>query len=69
MALTIASLPVLAGAGLSDEFPHGAVQFSHVFLDSIESRAGDPATRLYNLVVDGDHTYVADDWVVRNKIG
>ena len=27
----------------------------------------DPATPLYNLRLDGDHTYVANDLVVHNK--
>jgi intein/homing endonuclease len=37
-------------------------------LHSLESRAADAATQLYNLDVDGDDTYVANGLVVHNKI-
>jgi hypothetical protein len=36
-------------------------------LASISERSADPATPLYNLILDGDHTYFANELLVHNK--
>lgn len=33
----------------------------------LTAHAADPATTVYNLLLDGDHTYVAGGWLVHNK--
>src|SRR4051812_12695297 len=38
-------------------------------LESISAVEGDPETTLYNLLLDGDHSYVANGWIVHNKEG
>ncbi len=57
--------PALVGGGAWD----GAVEprFEAVNLGSLIGMPGDPATPLYNLRLDGDHSYVANDLVVHNK--
>ena len=37
-------------------------------LRSLEGRSADAATRLYNLDVDGDDTYVANGLIIHNKL-
>jgi hypothetical protein len=44
-----------------------ATKLQHVAVTRISSRAADAAVRLYNLRVDGDHTYFANGFVVHNK--
>jgi hypothetical protein len=43
------------------------VRIEAVRLDSLVGQAADPATPLYNLRLDGDHTYFANDLLVHNK--
>jgi hypothetical protein len=38
-----------------------------VALRSLEPATADPSTQLYNLLLDGDHTYFANDFLVHNK--
>src|SRR4051812_26948634 len=38
-------------------------------LESISAVEGDSETTLYNLLLDGDHSYVANGWIVHNKEG
>lgn len=40
----------------------------NVFIESLTPTRGDPAQTLYNLLLDGDHTYYADGFLVHNKI-
>ncbi len=40
---------------------------SSIRLVSIESTAADPETQLYNLLLDGDHRYFANGFLVHNK--
>ena len=63
LALVGATVPALAGGG------NGAVEprFAALDLGSLIGMPADPATPLYNLRLDGDHTYVANDLVVHNK--
>jgi hypothetical protein len=43
--------------------------FDNLLIESIESAAVAEDTTVYNLLLDGDHTYVADDYLVHNKGG
>jgi hypothetical protein len=59
------AMPALAGHRDGDEALD--VEQSPLLLSSLEGRPADPATPLYNLHLDGDHTYFADDLLVHNK--
>ena len=64
--LALAGVLVPAGVGWGGADPV-EVRVTPVGLERIEAAAADPATPLYNLRLDGDHTYVANDWLVHNK--
>lgn len=77
-ALTVAALAV--GDLLTVALPGGAdvqgnlavereLATSLMPLERIDSVAADPALRVYNLLLDGDHTYIANGFVVHNKGG
>jgi hypothetical protein len=38
-------------------------------LEALSATDGDRDTPLFNLLLDGDHSYVADGWIVHNKEG
>jgi hypothetical protein len=40
---------------------------SATVLEALAAMDADPATPLFNLLLDGDHSYVADGWIVHNK--
>ena len=61
--LCVASVGVLT----SSAGAHLDVSFEHEALRSLETVEADPATQLHNLLLDGDHSYVADGFVVHNK--
>lgn len=65
LALAGVAAPVLTGGGGSVE---ATMRTEAVTLTRLVGYRDDPATRLYNLRVDGDHTYVANDLIVHNKI-
>jgi len=65
LVLAAVAVPALAGHRDGDEALE--VEQEPVLLSNLEGRAADPATPLYNLRLDGDHTYVANDIVVHNK--
>ena len=44
-----------------------AVSFGHLVLHRVIRAEGDPADNVYNLILDGDHSYVANGFVVHNK--
>lgn len=44
-----------------------AVSFGHLVLHRVTRAEGEPADRVYNLILDGDHSYVANGFVVHNK--
>jgi len=46
-----------------------AVRFGHLVLHLVTLAEGDPADPVYNLILDGDHSYVANGFVVHNKGG
>jgi hypothetical protein len=43
------------------------IQTRRIALRSIAPAIADPSTQLYNLLLDGDHTYFANDLLVHNK--
>jgi hypothetical protein len=57
--------PVAAGGGWTSEPVE--MRIEPVPLERIESTSDDPATQLYNLRLDGNHTYFANDMLVHNK--
>jgi hypothetical protein len=65
--LTLASVrvPVMAGGFVGDE--PAEIRLEPVALSRLEWSAGAPGTQLYNLLLDGDHAYFADDFLVHNK--
>jgi uncharacterized protein YjbI with pentapeptide repeats len=62
--LALAGVAVLAAAGGGEMV---APRLTAVPLGSLIGIPGDPATPLYNLRLDGDHAYFADDLLVHNK--
>ena len=44
-----------------------AVSFGHLVLHRLTRAEGDPSDSVYNLILDGDHSYVANGFVVHNK--
>ncbi|MFL6043169.1 MAG: Hint domain-containing homing endonuclease [Gaiellales bacterium] len=65
LVLAAAAVPALAGHLDGDDALD--VEQGPLLLSSLEGRPADPATPLYNLHLDGDHTYFADDLLVHNK--
>ncbi|MEZ5666724.1 MAG: Hint domain-containing homing endonuclease [Alphaproteobacteria bacterium] len=49
--------------------PEPELRLSYASLHAIEAFDADPATRVYNLILDGDHSYFADGYLVHNKGG
>lgn len=62
LALAGVAVPALAGG-----YPALEPRFEAVALGSLIGMPADPATPLYNLRLDGDHTYIANDLIVHNK--
>lgn len=48
---------------------YGPVRVRDVAIEAIESVRADPDMVVYNLLLDGDHTYFADGYLVHNKAG
>jgi hypothetical protein len=46
-----------------------AVSFRHLVLHRLTRTEGGPTDGVYNLILDGDHSYVANGFVVHNKGG
>jgi hypothetical protein len=65
LAGVAAAVPVAAGAGHEEEAP--VPRLAAVPLVSLVGVTADPATPLYNLRLDGDHAYFADELLVHNK--
>jgi hypothetical protein len=65
LALTAVAMPVGGGRATSTEAVD--VRIEAVALQSLVSQPADPATQLYNLRLDGDHTYFANGLLVHNK--
>jgi len=64
LALAGLAVPVGAGGSGAEEVE---VRVEGVALEALTAHAAAPATPLYNLRVAGDHTYVANGWLVHNK--
>jgi hypothetical protein len=65
LALTGAAVPVGGGKASSAEAVD--VRIEAIALENLVAQAADPATQLYNLRLDGDHTYFANGLLVHNK--
>lgn len=65
LTLTAAAVPVGGRRASSAEAVD--VRIEAVALQSLVGQPADPATQLYNLRLDGDHTYFANDLLVHNK--
>ena len=65
LTLTAAAVPVGAGRAINAEAID--VRIDPIPLHGLIGRSADPATPLYNLRLDGDHTYFANDLLVHNK--
>jgi hypothetical protein len=65
LALTAAAVPVGRGGPVSAEALD--VRIDAVALHSLVARPADAATQLYNLRLDGYHTYFANGLLVHNK--
>jgi hypothetical protein len=63
--LAAVRVPAFVGRGISVEPVE--VRQGEIVLEAVTGGSADPATQLYNMRVDGDHTYFADDWLVHNK--
>jgi hypothetical protein len=60
---------VLASVASGIGTPNASVELdiASVTVTRIETMHADPATQLYDLQLDGDHTFIANDLVVHNK--
>jgi len=65
LTLTAAAVPIGAGRAINAEAVD--VRIEAIELHSLVGQAADPATQLYNLRLDGNHTYFANDLLVHNK--
>ena len=65
LTLTAAAVPVGGRRVSSAEAVD--VRIEAVALQSLVGQLADPATQLYNLRLDGNHTYFANDLLVHNK--
>lgn len=63
--LTLQGCAVLAAAGGDDEAVEPVIAGRG--LGHIDAHEADPATKVYNLFLDGDHTYFANRFLVHNK--
>ena len=60
----------VGGEGGSVEGGRGLLFLQSVtVLEALAAVEDDPKTPLFNLLLDGDHSYVADGWIVHNKEG
>ena len=60
----------VGGEGGSAEDGRGLLFLqSATVLEALAAVEDDPKTPLFNLLLDGDHSYVADGWIVHNKEG
>jgi hypothetical protein len=65
--LTLANVSVPVGVGRSSSAEAVEVRLNAIPLRSLVGQPADPATQLYNLRLDGDHAYFANDLLVHNK--
>jgi hypothetical protein len=65
--LSLAAVAVPVGGGSSAYAEAADVRIEPVALHRLVGQPADPATQLYNLRLDGNHTYFANDLLVHNK--
>lgn len=65
--LTLAQARVIAFAGGLPGDEPAEVTLAPVKLTCVERATADPRTPLFNLLLDGDHAYFADEWLAHNK--
>lgn len=65
LTLAAVAVPVCGGKASSSDVMD--VRIETVALESLVGQATDPATQLYNLRLDGNHTYFANELLVHNK--
>jgi hypothetical protein len=65
--LTLSSARILAMAGGMPGDESADIRLEPVRLNRLEQITREPDTQLYNLLLDGDHAYFADDFLVHNK--
>jgi hypothetical protein len=65
--LNLAAVAVPVGGGRASSAESVDVRIEPVALRNLVGRPADPATQLYNLRLDGNHTYFANDLLVHNK--
>jgi hypothetical protein len=65
--LNLAAVAVQVGGGRASSAESVDVRIERVALRNLVGRSADPATQLYNLRLDGNHTYFANDLLVHNK--
>jgi hypothetical protein len=65
--LSLTAVAVPAGGGRVSSAEAVDVRIEAIALQSLIGQPADPATQLYNLRLDGDHTYFANDLLVHNK--
>ena len=66
--IRVLDVRVLAGAGIGAVGREVVTLHTAVLpLRTLESHIASPSTQLYNLLLDGDHTYVANGFVAHNK--
>lgn len=65
--LRLAAVAAPVGGGSQRGRDDIALRLEPVTLRELSGQAADPATPLYNLLLDGDHAYFADDLLVHNK--
>jgi hypothetical protein len=63
--LAALATPALAGRGIAAA-PLD-IQLEAIVLQTVVGYKTAPETHLYNLRLDGDHSYFANDWLVHNK--
>ena len=64
LELAAVRVPAMAGGGVLDA---AEIRLEPVALQSLLGVPADPTTQLYNLILDGDHAYFANDLLVHNK--
>ena len=62
LTLAAVRIPAMAGGGDAAE-----IRMDPVPLQSLIGVPANPSTQLYNLLLDGDHAYFANDFLVHNR--
>jgi hypothetical protein len=60
-------MPVAVGAGNSGPDYETVCETALVMIETMATHDGDPTQQVYNLRLDGNHTYFADGHLAHNK--